>query len=106
MNRRRSALVGLGLACLVAVSASPAFAYEAEGGTKTCPSNQTGKTQAKYNDTAAITGPGSSTTGYYTPNDGLWHVQQRWGVDGGGRWDALGDPSLNLTDTFAFCVTQ
>jgi hypothetical protein len=106
MRIRQKAILGVALGCLVAVSATPVLAYQGEGGTKTCPSNQTGKAQAKYYDMGAIIAPGSSSTGTYTFNDNQWHISQRWGEDGGGEWHATGDPYLNLTDTYAFCTTR
>jgi hypothetical protein len=88
-------------AVLSLLFALPALAWQAEGGTKNCGA-LTGYVHGVYNDTAALTGPGGST-GYYTPNDGSWHTQERNGADGGGDWLALGDPLLNFSQTYAGC---
>lgn len=97
----RRGLFGLILAAALSlVAALPAMAWQAEGGTKNC-GQVIAYVHGRYNDTAALTGPGG-TTGYYVPNDGLWHTQERDG-DYSGSWDALGDPYLDLAATFVGC---
>lgn len=102
-SRSRLTLV-LAVVAALGIATTPAFAWQAEGGTKNCGS-LTGKTQARANDWASIVGPGSGTTGIYNWGDGQWHTQQRWGEDGGGSWNAVGDPSLDLVSTYAYCVS-
>lgn len=82
------------------VLALPVLAWQAEGGTKNC-GLFIGYVHGRYNDTAALTGPGG-TTGYYVPNDGLWHIQERNGSYSG-AWDALGDPELDQAGTYPAC---
>lgn len=82
------------------VLALPAMAWQAEGGTKNC-GQLIAFVHARYNDTAALQGPGG-TTGYYVPNDGLWHTQERNGSYSG-DWTALGDPYLDLVNTWPGC---
>lgn len=101
-SARRIMALGIVVGALLSlVGASTVLAWESEGGTKSCGS-LLGYVHAYYNDTAALEGPGG-TTGYYTPNDGLWHAQERYGAYGGGDWLALGDPYLNLNLTYAGC---
>lgn len=103
-QRQRRLSLAVALVAALAIAATPVLAWQAEGGTKACGSSLTGKTRARANDWASIKGPGSSTTGIYNWGDGLWHTQERWGVDGGGDWNAVGDPYLDLVSTYAFCV--
>jgi hypothetical protein len=89
---------------VLALSAGPALAAVTESGTRTCPADQTGKTHAKFNDEGLLFGPGSTSGTWWRYFDGLWHIKEAWGVDGGGYWQATGDPQLNLTDTYAYCT--
>lgn len=104
IHRVHRTVVVVVLLAAVALSASPVAAVQEESGTKLCPSNQTGKTQVKFNDFGTARGPGATSGSFWGYYDGLWHIKQVWGRDGGGSWDASGDPFLNYTDTYAFCT--
>lgn len=97
---RRVGALAVAVAVWVAMFAPAALAWQAEGGYKNC-GLLIAYVHARYNDIAALTGPGGST-GYYLENDGSWHVRERNGSYSG-DWTALGDPSLDLDNTWAGC---
>lgn len=82
------------------VLALPAMAWQAEGGTKNC-GLYIAYVHARYNDIAALQGPGG-TTGNFYEDDNQWHVRERNGSYSG-DWLALGDPYLDLGNTWAGC---
>lgn len=101
--KRRGGFLSVAAAVLLSlVLAVPVLAWQSEGGNKYCEPELLGYVHGVYNDIAALTGPGG-TTGYYLPDDGQWHTQERYGAYGGGDWLALGDPYLNLYQTYAGC---
>ena len=104
MRSVRGLLAFAGVVVLTATTAGGALATVGEFGTKNCGS-LTGKVRGRYNDVATLTGPGSTNGHTYTPNDGLWHTQERWGEDGGGDWGVTSNPFLNGDQTYAFCVS-
>ena len=108
MKSRRMVKYALLVAIALVATAIPAptLADQFENGTKNCGGALTGKARARYNDQLMLLGPGSDTDNYgvYTPNDGLWRTQERWGEDGGGWWGAQSDPFLNFDQTYAYCV--
>lgn len=91
-------------ACLALSVAVPAFAidWQAEGGTKYC-GDTIGYVHARYNDYAALKGPGG-TTGYYGLDNGTWQISERNGSYFG-DWLAMGTPYLDLGNTWAGCRT-
>lgn len=97
---RRLCTLTVALAMFLMALAPAALAWQAEGGTKNCGAT-IGFVHARYNDIAALAGPGG-TTGYYLEDDGAWHVRERNGSYGG-DWSALGDPYLDLANTWAGC---
>lgn len=102
-HQGRTGILSTAVAMLLGlVLAAPVFAdWQAEGGTKGCAS-LLGYVHGVYNDRAALQGPGG-TTGYYYPDDNQWHTQERNGAYGGGDWLAMGEPSLNFSQTYAGC---
>lgn len=94
-----SLVVAAGLSLVLAV---PAFAidWQAEGGTKNC-GELIGYVHARYNDYAALQGPGGST-GYYGLDNGTWQVSERNGLYSG-DWLAMGTPLLDLVNTWPGC---
>lgn len=94
-------LAGITLVVAMLVTwALPAWAWQAEGGYKNC-GLLIAFAHGRYNDIVAITGPGGST-GYYLENDNSWHVRERNGSYSG-DWQVLGDPYLDLGQTWAGC---
>jgi len=69
------------------VLAVPVFAWQAEGGTLNC-GQFVSYTHARYNDIAAIQGPGGPTS-YYNDDDNLWHTREVTGSYSG-DWLAVG----------------
>ncbi len=105
-RRHRVSVAACLLVGLLVLSPGAALADQTESGNRVCPANQTGKTQAKFNDFGMALGPGAASGTFWNYEDGLWHIKQVWGRDGGGHWEALGDPYLNAADTYAFCTQQ
>jgi hypothetical protein len=89
--------VSLALALTVSVLA---IDWQAEGGTKNCGAT-IGYVHARYNDYAALQGPGGST-GYYGLDNGTWQISERNGSCSG-DWLAMGTPYLDLVNTWAGC---
>lgn len=89
---------------LLAIAPTPALAAVEEQGIKNCPSSYTGKTHFQFVGHGSAWGPGGGTTQSWWFTDGLWHTKEVWGVEGGGMYDALGDPQLNTENTYGYCV--
>lgn len=97
----RRGLSSLILAAVLSLAlALPAMAWQAEGGTKNC-GELIGYVHGRYNDVAALQGP-DGTTGYYGLDNGSWQGSERNGSYSG-DWLALGDPYLDLPNTWAAC---
>jgi hypothetical protein len=79
--------------------AVPAFAWQSEGGYKNCGS-LLAYTQARFNTYGRVTPPGSAYTYIYSVSG--WSTKQVNGAYAG-NWSAIGDPYLDLVQTFAGC---
>jgi hypothetical protein len=88
---------------LVLAVAVPAFAaFVDKDGTISCPSRPT-YLHARYQGNAAVLPPSGWSWITYTWNDNNWHVSVSRGETGGGYWYAVGTPSLDKTQTYAYC---
>lgn len=106
MNRRatRRSLAGSILAAtLTLLFAVPVFAWQGEGGTNYCTDPLLGYVQFRYYDIANVLPPGSGTLYLYRDDDNAWHLRERNGESGGGYWEVLGEPYLDLANTYPGC---
>ncbi len=83
--------------------ASPVVAWEGEGGDYYCSGGAFGYAHFRYKDIADVVPPGSSFVYFYRDDDNTWHTRERNGVTDGGYWEVIGDPRLDLPNTWAGC---
>lgn len=97
---RRLLTLALAVALSVTTLTGPAWAWQIKSGTANC-GQVIAYTQARFYTNGEIRPPGSYYVYYYYLSS-AWHTRQRDG-NYSGSWYAVGDPSLNMSSTFAGC---